>query len=232
MEKIKKALKLFLLFFKIGLTTFGGGYAMISVFEEEFVSKLGYITQDEMLELVAIAESTPGPIAINAATYIGYKRAGFLGCLFSTIGIVLPSFIIILLISAFYDKFMQIELVQKAFKGIECGVGVLITLAGIKMLKRLDKTAYNIIWCVVVTVFMVVVSVLAIEFSALYIVAIGGGLGLILTAINAIKNYKNSREKSTKIDENATMLAQNELEITNDENNATIENTIEKGDNV
>jgi chromate transporter len=203
MSKLKDALKLFLLFFKIGITTFGGGYAMISLIEEEFVSKYKYITQPEMLEMVAIAESTPGPIAINAATYVGYKRAGLLGSIFATLGVVLPSFIIIYIISLFFDEFMALTFVQKAFKGIQCGVGVLIALAGIKMFKRLDKTAYNLISCIVVTLFMIVVSMLAIEFSALYIIIIGGACGIIITAISSIKNLKNSQEKSTKITETA-----------------------------
>lgn len=198
MENLKKALKLFLIFFKIGLTTFGGGYAMISIFEEEFVSKRSYITQAEMLEMVAIAESTPGPIAINSATYIGYKTAGVLGSILATVGVVLPAFTIIFLISLFYNEFMALTLVQKAFKGIQCGVGVLIALAGIKMFNRLEKTAYNIISCVVVTLAMFAFSMLAIEFSAIYIVLIGGSLGIILTAIKTIKTCKNSREKSAE----------------------------------
>ena len=198
MENLKKALKLFLIFFKIGLTTFGGGYAMISIFEEEFVSNRGYITQSEMLEMVAIAESTPGPIAINSATYIGYKTAGVLGSVLATIGVVLPAFIIIFIISLFYEEFMALTFVQKAFKGIQCGVGVLIALAGIKMFNRLEKNAYNIISCVVITILMIVFSMLSIEFSAIYVVLIGGSLGLIITAIKTIKTCKNSREKSAK----------------------------------
>jgi chromate transporter len=203
METLKKALKLFLIFFKIGLTTFGGGYAMIAVFEEEFVSKRAYVSQDEMLEMVALAESTPGPIAINSATYIGYKVAGFLGSLFATVGVVLPSFIIIYIISLFFNEFMALKYVQKAFKGIACGVGVLIALAGIKMFKRLEKTPYNVISCVVVTLFMIAVSIFAIKFSALYMVLIGGCLGLIITGISTIKNIKNSRKKSTVLVENS-----------------------------
>ena len=222
METLKKALKLFLIFFKIGLTTFGGGYAMISVFEEEFVSKRGYVTQNEMLEMVAIAESTPGPIAINAATYIGYKTAGVLGSILASVGVVIPSFIVIYIISLFFNEFMALTFVQKAFKGIQCGVGVVITLAGIKMFKRLEKSLYNVISCVAVTVFMILVSVLAIEFSAIYIVLIGGSLGLVFTGAYTIKKYKNSQEKSAKITETTQETAQ---EIAQ-------ETTEEKGDNV
>lgn len=206
MKTLKDALKLFLLFFKIGITTFGGGYAMISIIEDECVSKRKYITQPEMIEMVAIAESTPGPIAINAATYVGFKKAGVLGSVFATLGVVLPSFIIIFIISLFFEEFMALTYVKKAFKGIQCGVGVLIALAGIKMFNRLDKTPYNLISSILVTVFMIVCGMVAFEFSALYIIIIGGVLGLIMTAIGCVKNIKNSREKSAKITENEEVV--------------------------
>ena len=99
MKRIKALLELFLTMFKIGLFTFGGGYAMIAVFENEFISRKKWLESDEFLDMIAIAESTPGPIAINTATYIGYKVAGVLGSIFATLGVVLPSFIIILVIS-------------------------------------------------------------------------------------------------------------------------------------
>ena len=98
MKKSKLILTLFLCFFKIGAFTFGGGYAMLSLLENEFVEKKGWLTKDEFLDMIAIAESTPGPVAINSATFIGHKTAGFLGSAFSTLGVVLPSFIIIYVI--------------------------------------------------------------------------------------------------------------------------------------
>ena len=114
-EKIKLCLKLFLTTFKIGLFTFGGGYAMIAVFENEFVSNKKWIEQEEFTDLIAIAESTPGPIAINSSTYIGYKVAGVLGSVFATLGMVLPSLLIIFIISLFLNEFLQIQLVSKHF---------------------------------------------------------------------------------------------------------------------
>ena len=95
-------LKLFLTFFEIGLFTFGGGYAMISLIENNCVEKKKWITHDEMMNITVIAESTPGPIAINCATYVGLKKGGFLGALLATLGVVVPSFIIIFLISMYY----------------------------------------------------------------------------------------------------------------------------------
>ncbi len=190
MKKFLKLINLFFSFFKIGLLTFGGGYAMISVFEDEFCSKKQYITEPEFIEMIALAESTPGPIAINGATYVGYKRAGVLGSIFATIGMVLPSFIIIYLISIYFDAFMQIALVQKAFRGIQCGIGVLIINAGIKMLKKAKKDWFNITWLVLTIILMVVVELFSIKFSAIYVIVFGGALGVIRTLFDKKKELK------------------------------------------
>ena len=136
---MKRALKLFLLFIKIGLFTFGGGYAMISLVENEFVTKRKTLTDDEFLDLISVAESTPGPIAINMATYVGYKECGFLGAVFATLGVITPSFIIIFVISLFLGNFLKNEIVLKAFKGVSCAVAVIILFAGIKLLKSVKK---------------------------------------------------------------------------------------------
>ena len=190
MKKFLKLINLFFSFFKIGLLTFGGGYAMISVFEDEFCSKKQYITEPEFIEMIALAESTPGPIAINGATYVGYKRAGVLGSIFATIGMILPSFIIIYLISIYFDAFMQIALVQKAFRGIQCGIGVLIINAGIKMLKKAKKDWFNITWLVLTIILMVVVELFSIKFSAIYVIVFGGALGVIRTLFDKKKELK------------------------------------------
>ncbi|MBQ9782511.1 MAG: chromate transporter [Clostridia bacterium] len=195
MKKLKTLIETFLLFFKIGLFTFGGGYAMISIFEEEFCSKRKYITGSEFLEMIALAESSPGPIAINSATYIGYKRAGFLGSLFATLGVVMPSFLIIYLISLFFDQFMQFTIVQKAFNGIKCGVGVLILNAGIKMFKKVPKNVLNYVCFFVTLVGMLLVSLFAINFSAVYVILFGGALGVFITVING-KKEKNLSENT------------------------------------
>ena len=123
---MKHLFELFIMFFKIGLFTFGGGYAMISQIKEIIVEKKKWITEEELLEIITIAESTPGPIAINMATYIGYKRKKVLGSLFSTLGVVLPSFIIIFIISLFIEEFMSFKIVKYAFVGINVGVSFLI----------------------------------------------------------------------------------------------------------
>ena len=145
MNKFKTLIDLFITTFKIGLFTFGGGYAMIAVFENEFVSRKNWIEQEEFTDLIAIAESTPGPIAINSATYIGYKVGGFLGSVFATLGMVLPSLIIIFIISLFFNAFLQIKIVEKAFKGIQACVAFLILSAGVKMFLKSKKNAFSII---------------------------------------------------------------------------------------
>src|SRR5574344_471028 len=123
---MNKNLSLFLTFSKIGAITFGGGYAMISIIKQEIVDKYHWLTDDELTEIIAIAESTPGPIAINMATYVGYKRTGILGSILATLGVVIPSVVIILIISLFLDAFMSNNYVMYAFEGIKCGVALLI----------------------------------------------------------------------------------------------------------
>ena len=136
---MKKAWTLFLTFLKIGAFTFGGGYAMIALLENEFVIKKKWIKHDEFLDMVAIAESTPGPVAINSATYIGYKIDGISGALASTVAVCIPSFVIIYLISLFFNQFLALKYVGYAFKGIQVCVIYLILSAGISMLKGLKK---------------------------------------------------------------------------------------------
>lgn len=131
--------ELFLTFGKIGLFTFGGGYAMISLIENNCVEVKKWITHDEMMDITVIAESTPGPIAINCATYVGYKQAGMLGSMIASLGIILPSFIIIFVISMFLNDFLKIRFIMSAFKGIRVAVGILILNAGINMIKKSKK---------------------------------------------------------------------------------------------
>ena len=132
-------LDLFLTFSKIGLFTFGGGYAMIALIEDICVEKKQWITHDEMMNVTVIAESTPGPIAINCATYVGYKQKGLSGAAAATVGMVLPSFCIIFLISIFLDSFLEIPWIAHAFMGIKAAVGILILDAGIKMIRKMQK---------------------------------------------------------------------------------------------
>ena len=180
MQEFKTCLKLFLVMFKIGLFTFGGGYAMISLLESELVAKRKWLENDEFLNVVAIAESTPGPVAINAATYVGYKLAGVCGSLSATIAVALPSFSIIFLISLFFDAFLSLKYVAYAFDGIQVCVIFLILSAGVKMLIKLEKTVWNIAVTAVVIAVMIALSVLSIAFSSVWYILITAGLALFL----------------------------------------------------
>ena len=179
MKKSKLILTLFLSFFKIGAFTFGGGYAMLSLLENEFVEKKGWLTKEEFLDMVAIAESTPGPVAINSATFIGYKTAGAIGSACATLGVVLPSFIIIYIISLFLDKFLTLTIVENAFKGIQSCVVYLIGSTGLKLFKQMEKKPLPITIMISVLVCMITFSLFAIKFSSIIYILIAGAIGVI-----------------------------------------------------
>lgn len=193
---MKKAFNLFLIMLKIGLFTFGGGYAMIALLENEFVSKNKWIEKDEFLDMVAISESTPGPIAINAATYIGYKSAGIFGSVAATFGVCIPSFIIIYVISLFFDAFLSLTYVAYAFRGIQVCVIYLILSAGLKMLKGLEKNVFNIIILSVTVAVMVLFSVLAVSFSAVFYILISGVAGVCVYLIGKIRRKGTANDNS------------------------------------
>ena len=187
MKKTKEYLSLFLTMLKIGLFTFGGGYAMIALLENEFVAKKKWIEKEEFLDMAAIAESTPGPIAINAATYIGFKNAGIVGAIIATLGICIPSFVIIYAISLFFDAFLSLTLVAYAFKGIQICVVYLILSAGLKMLKQMKKTEFNIIIILITLICMVVLSLFAVKFSTIFYILISGAFGVVVYFLGKLK---------------------------------------------
>ena len=187
---MKKHLDLFLTMLKIGLFTFGGGYAMIALLENEFVEKKKYIEKNEFLDMVAIAESTPGPIAINAATYIGYKQLGFIGSLVATLGICFPSFIIIFTISLFFDRFLSLTLAEYAFRGIQVCVVYLIFSAGLKMLKSMKKTVFSVTIVSAVVLCMILFSMFAVRFSTILYILICGFVGLFAYFLKKIREKK------------------------------------------
>lgn len=205
MSKLKKCLALFLAFFKIGLITFGGGYAMIAIIQRELVEKKKWIENDEFLDVIAIAESTPGPIAINSATFIGYKRSGFFGSLFATLGVIMPSFIIIFAISFVFEQFLSLKYVAYAFQGIQACVAYLILAAGIKMFKGLKKSAFNVVLFSVATVTMITLDILAIGFSSVYYILIGGAIGVAVYVISYAKEKRtveDSEKETETLDKN------------------------------
>lgn len=144
-KKASSLWRLFTTFFKIGTFSFGGGYGMISFIEREVVAKNHWVTEEEMLEMLAIAESTPGPISVNTATFVGVKLKGIMGGIIATLGTILPSFLIIFAISMFFDKFMENVYIEYAFRGIRIAVVVLILNATIKFYKKSKKTIMSLL---------------------------------------------------------------------------------------
>ena len=173
-------------FFKTGLFSIGGGLATLP-FLFKISERYGWYTVSELTNMVAVSESTPGPIAINSATYIGYKQNKILGSIFATLGVVLPSFMIIFIISLFFDKFLENQLVASAFVGIKCAVAFLITKAGFDMFKKIKKTPYNIIMFIAITVLMIILELFSINFSSIFLIIIGALFGLLLYSLPNIK---------------------------------------------
>ncbi len=171
-------LSLFLTFLKIGLFTFGGGYAMIAHIKETVVDEKHWTDDEELSEIIAVAESTPGPIAINLATYVGYKKAGVLGSAAATAGVVIPAFIIMFIISLFLDAVMDNKIVSYAFEGIKCAVAFLILNAGTKMLKSMKKTPFAITLFIISLLLLLMLDFLSVSFSSLIFIVCGGILGI------------------------------------------------------
>jgi len=190
---MKKHLSLFLTFLKIGAFTFGGGYAMLALLENEFVEKKKWIGQDEFIDMVAIAESTPGPVAINSATFIGYRVAGVLGSALSTLAVSLPSLFIIYAISLFFDAFLSLTYVAYAFKGIRVAVVYLIASAGIRLFKALPKKCFERAIFLGTLLLMVGFSLFSVKFSAVFYVLIAGLLGVISYGIGKTRHREDTK---------------------------------------
>ena len=186
-------LTIFLTMLKIGAFTFGGGYAMIAVLEAEFVEQKKWLHREEFLNMVSIAESTPGPIAINSSTYIGYRLRGFVGALVGTLGMVLPSLCIIFSISLFFDAFLSLTFVAYAFEGIRVAVVYLILSAGIKMARGIDKTPLSYAIFGAVGLSMLLTSLFAVRFFTIGAILASGLLGVAVWAIARLRRGKTEK---------------------------------------
>ena len=189
-QEAKNLGTLFFTFFKIGLFTFGGGYAMIALLEEEFIQRRKWLDKDEFLDMTAIAESTPGPVAINSATYLGYKLAGVPGAAASTVAVCLPSFLIIYAISLFFEQFTQLTVIASAFKGIQVCVIYLIFSAGVRMLKALDKSPFATGVLAAVMLVMVGLSLAGVSVSSILLILLSGAAGVAAWLISRRKEGK------------------------------------------
>lgn len=172
--KLKTLFQVFWSFFKIGAFTFGGGYAMIPLIQNEAVEKRGWVTDDDILEIIAIAESTPGPIAINSATFVGYRAAGVLGSAFATVGVVIPSFVIILLISFVLKQFQDMKAVRYAFQGIRAGVLALLCKSLWTMYKKSPKG-----WAAYIVMAGAFVLTAIFDFNVIFVIIGCAAFGLI-----------------------------------------------------
>lgn len=179
--------ELFSTFFKIGLFTFGGGYAMIPIIEDICSEKKHWITHEDMMNVTIVAESTPGPVAINCSTFVGYRQAGISGAVAATLGVVLPSFLVIYAISMFLDHFLEITLVANAFRGIQIAVGLLIFNAAIRMVKLMEKSAFS--WTVFAFAFvaMVLIDLFALNFSSIAMLLIAAVVGILFYLLGNLR---------------------------------------------
>lgn len=181
---LRKLRDLFLIFAKIGVFTFGGGYAMISVIENNCVDKRKWITHDEMMDVTVMAESTPGPIAINMATYVGYRQAGMAGAISATVGIVLPSFLIIFFLSGVLDALLKYPVVQNLFRGIRLAVPLLILDAGFNMVRKMKKKPLPcaIVLCSMIAMFLI--NFFSLNFSSVSLMLLAGAVSLCLFLVS------------------------------------------------
>lgn len=188
-----KRIELFAAFAKIGLVTFGGGYAMLPLIEEDCVHRRQWISRDEMLQMTVIAESTPGPIAINCATFVGYRQAGLSGALAATIGVILPSFLVIFIVSLFLEQYVQVTAVAKALKGMRIAVALLIARAAISMFQKAEQTALRAIIMVAACAALLLIRLFSLPISSVLLMLTAAFIGLFHHWLR--RRMPNSRER-------------------------------------
>ena len=198
MKRARSLFAIFISMLKIGAFTFGGGYAMINLLDHEFVQRKAWMEKDEFLDLVTVAESTPGPIAINCSTYIGYKREGFIGASVATLGMVLPSLIVIYLISLFFDMFIASPIIAAAFEGIQVGVVFLIISAGIRMLKKMKKKPLSVTVLSLTAICMATFTLFSVRFSSIFYILISGFVGAIIYTVGYLKRKIEEKDREVE----------------------------------
>ncbi|MDD4679473.1 MAG: chromate transporter [Clostridia bacterium] len=183
---LKKSLKLFTVFFRIGMFTFGGGYAMIPYIEHEIVEKNKWIENEDIIDIFAVVQSLPGVIAVNSSTFVGYKVAGLLGAFAATLGVILPSYIIIAIIALFFYNFRNYPFVNEAFYGIQAGVAALMC----NVVYKLSKSSINNGFAIVLAL-SAFLALTIFGAPAIGVLLIAGVLGL---AASTLYNVKNKEE--------------------------------------
>ena len=185
MNLVKKLVQLYAAWFKMGLFTFGGGYAMLPMIQNEVIEKHHWATEEEVMDYYAIGQCTPGVIAVNTATFIGYYQAGIIGAIVSTLGVITPSLIIISIIASVLTNFAEIEIVQHALKGINVGVCVLMTASILKMAKSNIKDKIGMVICLTAFVLAYFLKI-----SKVWLVISTGVAGVVIQAFRAKGSVK------------------------------------------
>ena len=185
-QQMRTLLELFFTFMKIGLFTFGGGLAMLSLIEEECVGKRHWITHEDVMDVTVIAESTPGPVAINCATFVGFQQAGVLGAIVATVGVVIPSFVIIYVIALFMNDFMEYTIVANALKGIVVAVGITILDVGISMIIEMKKNKQSVGIMLTAFVLMLLTDIFAWNLSSVTLLFVAAIFSLVAFQIKKI----------------------------------------------
>lgn len=197
-QKIALYFSLFSEFFKIGLFTFGGGYAMISMISQICVEKRKWISDDDMMNITVIAESTPGPMALNCATFVGFRQAGLTGSILATIALIIPSFIIICLIAVFFSHFMQIQWVANAFEGIKIAAALLVLDAGFSMLKKMPKKVFPLVIMSCSFGIMVLSYVFSLKISSVLLMIFAALISIVFHSIKSQKTKTDTTNGDSK----------------------------------
>lgn len=184
-KKLKELFTIYFAFFKVGAFTFGGGLAMMPMLQKELIEKKQWLTEEELLDYYAVGQSTPGIIAVNVATFVGYKRAGILGGIFGTLGIISPSLIIIMILANLINSISDYPIVQKALTGINVAVAALLTSVIINFAKKTIKNVWN-------AIFMLIsfLLIFALKVPSFIVILFGLATGIILTFIHKKKETK------------------------------------------
>ena len=201
-------LELFLLFAEIGATTFGGGYAMLPILQRELVEKRHWTTEEQLMDYYAIGQCTPGIIAVNTATFIGNTKAGMIGGIVATLGVVSPSVVIITIISIFLQNFADLSVVKHAFNGIRAAVCVLIMDSVIK----LGKKSIRDLWGWIIFLCVLLASLLS-GISPVLLVVLSGVAGIVLKPVadrSAAKAVDDAAKSGTEPEESGTLDGEKE----------------------
>lgn len=195
MNKFIDALKLYLIFLKLGTFSIGGGTTMLTLLRDDLVVNRHYIDDEELTEMVAISESTPGPIAVNLATYLGYKKAGVLGSIFATLGTITTPFVLMFIISLFLRNLLEYEVVRYAFMGVKAGVIFLILRVAFTLIKGMKKDVLATILLTLVTISEIILYIFNQDIIAVIYIIIGMVVGFIFYGLIKNKEYKEEEKK-------------------------------------